>query len=181
MQPWPFLLWKRQSSGHCRASPSPRPPGPAPGWSGRRSLVPGSQAAAAEGHTPGSSPKQPHNQDLFATLLFVPAFVTTQVCGASRCFCPLRWVAGERAPRDTGQPGPPSPGPRETKTVAAWTAPEAHLHYFMATDKFPGGVFGRAGSRPEGKAGEQESERPGGTGLGRGRRCRQWPGPEALA
>lgn len=91
-------------------------------------------------------------------------------------------MAGERALRGTGLPGPPSPGPQETKTAAAWAAPEAHLHYFMATNKFPGGVFWKSWEPPRGKGketGDQEARREQawaeaeGTGSGLG--LRLWP------
>ena len=68
---------------------------------------------------------------------------------------------------------PSSPGLWETEIAAARAAapaPGAHLHYFVATSKFPGGGFWKSWEPPRGKA--EGNRRAGGqeeTGLGRGR------------
>lgn len=55
-----------------------------------------------------------------------------------------------------------SPRCWEMKAAVAWAAPGAHLHYFVATGKFPGGGFVKSWEPPRGKAegsGEQKAKR----------------------
>lgn len=91
--------------------------------------------------------------------------------------CPLRWWL------ERGTAHPLSPGRQDTDRCCLGS-PEAHLHYFMATSKFPGGVFWKSWEAPRGKgkeAGEQEARRKQAwaEAAGEGSGTRPWP--EALA
>lgn len=77
----------------------------------------------------------------------------------------VSWRGGTEGRR---LPLPSSLGLWETETAAAQRAAAgAHLHYFVATSKFPGGGFWKSWEPPRGKAegnrraGGQEENRPG--------------------
>ena len=182
--PQPIPLWQRQSLGHLRglshrdpsSCPMPWGKGVQPGVAGRMLLLLFLWSQAPCPRVTGrydrrayarAWPLNSRTTGIYSLPSFVSLHLSLLESVGLEGVCPARWVAGERAPSGTGlaysaESGLLLPGqPQELICIISWQQAN-----------FLVGVFGRAGSRPEGKPRKQEMGGQGGNTPGqRGRRC----------